>query len=77
MSKRPTHAMPADVKSALEAGGVAAAYRDRPAYQRNDYVGWITQAKQAATREKRIHQMVSELKAGGVYMGMTRAPSAK
>jgi uncharacterized protein YdeI (YjbR/CyaY-like superfamily) len=46
------------------------AYRDRPPYQQNDYVGWITRAKLPATREKRLQQMLDELKAGGVYMHM-------
>ena len=77
MSKRPTHAMPADARAALGAGGVEADYRARPHYQRNDYLGWIDGAKQDGTRRKRIAQMVAELKEGGVYMGMTHGPSAK
>jgi uncharacterized protein YdeI (YjbR/CyaY-like superfamily) len=69
--------MPADVKAALAKAGVAMAYAARPRYQRNDYVGWITRAKLNVTRRKRISQMVAELKRGGVYMGMTHAPSAR
>jgi uncharacterized protein YdeI (YjbR/CyaY-like superfamily) len=69
--------MPADVRAALKAGKVEADYRARPKYQRNDYVGWIARAKQNATREKRIRQMVAELRKGGVYMGMSHAPSAR
>lgn len=77
MARRPTHAVPADVRAALKAGKVEAAYRERPGYQRNDYVGWITGAKREDTRQKRIRQMVAELKKGGVYMGMKHAPSAR
>lgn len=77
MAKRPIHPMPDDVATALKAGGVRAGYDRRPPYQRNDYVGWIGRAKEDATRRKRIGQMVEELKAGGVYMGMNHAPSAK
>ena len=77
MAKRPVHPMPDDVRAALKAGGVAADYNARPHYQRNDYLGWIARARQVDTRQKRIDQMVAELKAGGVYMGMRHAPSAK
>ena len=77
MAKRPTHPMPADVKSALTKGGVAKDYAARPHYQKNDYVGWITRAKLPATRKKPIGQMVAELKKGGVYMGMKHAPSTR
>ncbi|HTU12297.1 MAG TPA: YdeI/OmpD-associated family protein [Allosphingosinicella sp.] len=77
MAKRLTLAMPADVGAALKAGHVEAAYRARPPYQRNDYLGWIDRAKQDETRRDRIARMVAELKKGGVYMGMKHAPSAK
>ncbi len=52
------------------------AYEARPAYQRNDYLGWITRAKRPETRSKRLHQMLDELAQGGVYMGMRHNPSA-
>ena len=77
MTKRPTHAMPEDVAAALSLAGVKADYDVRPEYQRNDYIGWITEAKTDDTRIKRIRQMTDELKRGGVYMGMDHAPSAK
>lgn len=60
--------MPDDVAKALDAHRVRGAYGERPAYQRNDYIGWITGAKRAATRTKRTAQMVDELKRDGVYM---------
>jgi len=47
-----------------------AAYRSRPAYQQNDYVGWILRSKRSETRQKRIEQMLDELERGGVYMRM-------
>jgi len=77
MAKRPLHPMPDDVAKALRSGKVREDYDARPPYQRNDYIGWIIRAKNDETRRKRIGQMVSELKAGGVYMGMTHKPSAK
>ena len=77
MSTRPIQKMPSDVEAALRAAGVQAEYNARPAYQRNDYIGWIAGAKREETRRKRIAQMAAELKTGGVYMGMKHAPSAK
>ena len=62
--------MPDQIAQVLKRAGVRDAYDDRPAYQRNDYLGWIARAKQDETREKRTRQMVEELKAGDVYMGM-------
>jgi uncharacterized protein YdeI (YjbR/CyaY-like superfamily) len=47
-----------------------AAYDARPAYQRNDYLGWIAQAKREETKAKRLAQMLDELERGGVYMNM-------
>lgn len=69
--KRPRYAMPDDVEAALQKNGMAEAYRARPPYQQNDYVGWIGRAKKPETRQKRIDQMLDELERGGVYMNMT------
>ena len=66
--KRDIHEMPADVRDALKSAKAMDAYNARPAYQQNDYIGWITRAKLPATREKRIRQMLDELESGGVYM---------
>ena len=68
--KRDIYEMPKDVHDALTEGNAMDAYRSRPAYQQNDYIGWITRAKLPATREKRVNQMLDELKSGGVYMKM-------
>ena len=75
--RRARQPMPDDVEAALRAGGVLDAYRERPAYQRNDYLGWIGQAQQDETRGKRVRQMVDELRARGAYMGMAHAPSRR
>jgi uncharacterized protein YdeI (YjbR/CyaY-like superfamily) len=66
--------MPAFVRQALTKHGLMKAYRSRPAYQQNDYIGWIARAKQKGTQEKRLSQMLDELKLGGVYMKMDWRP---
>jgi uncharacterized protein YdeI (YjbR/CyaY-like superfamily) len=68
--KRDINPMPADIRAALEERGLMAAYDRRPAYQRNDYLGWIARAKLDETRKKRLDQMLDELERGGVYMNM-------
>ena len=72
--KRPRHAMPGFVRRALTARGLMQAYRARPPYQRNDYLGWITRPKLEATMQKRLNQMLDELERGGVYMKMKWKP---
>ena len=62
--------MPADVWSELQKNNLVKAYENRPPYQRNDYIGWIEQAKRSETRLKRIDQMIEELRARDVYMKM-------
>jgi uncharacterized protein YdeI (YjbR/CyaY-like superfamily) len=68
--KRKRNRMPAEISAALAARGVRAAYDARPAYQRNDYLGWIGRAVRQETRVKRVEQMLDELARGGVYMRM-------
>lgn len=75
--KRPRHPMPDFVKQALEERGLMAEYKARPAYQQNDYIGWINNAKLQETKEKRLHQMLEELEKGGVYMKMSHPSSRK
>ncbi len=72
--KRPHYAMPNFVREALSARGLMQAYGNRPAYQQNDYIGWITRAKLESTRQKRLNQMLDELERGGVYMNMKWKP---
>jgi uncharacterized protein YdeI (YjbR/CyaY-like superfamily) len=68
--QRPRHPMPVDVQTALEQRGLMDAYRLRPAYQQNDYIGWINLAKRLETRQKRLNQMLEELERGDAYMNM-------
>jgi len=73
--QRPPQPMPAFVEHALVERDLMAAYRRRPPYQRNDYLGWINRAKLEATKHKRLAQMLDELEGGDRYMNMTwRAP---
>ncbi len=67
---RERHTMPADVSERLRIEGLMDAYAARPPYQRNDYLGWMGQAKRPNTREKRLQQMLDELRAGDKYMKM-------
>lgn len=67
---RPLNLMPLEIAARLDERGLRAAYDARPAYQRNDYLGWIARAKRPATQERRIARMISELEQGGVYMNM-------
>ena len=63
--KRPLQPMPENVRAALKKRGLTAAYEARPDYQRNDYLGWIAQAKREETKAKRLAQMLDELERGG------------
>jgi uncharacterized protein YdeI (YjbR/CyaY-like superfamily) len=66
--------MPEYVERALEERGLMEAYRARPDYQQNDYIGWIERAKREDTRVRRLEQMLDELEAGDVYMKMEWRP---
>ncbi len=68
--QRSRQTMPAFVTQALTEAGVMAAYKDRPPYQRNDYLGWINRAVRLETKQKRLNQMIDELRRGDVYMKM-------
>jgi len=75
--KRPRYPMPEFVRTALEERHLMGSYLQRPAYQQNDYIGWITRAKMAATRQKRLEQMLDELFRGDVYMKMSYRPKSR
>jgi len=68
--KREIYPIPQDVADTLNSENLMEAYRSRPAYQQNDYIGWILRAKKAETRNKRIAQMIFKLRDGTLYMGM-------
>ena len=74
---RTIYEMPEFVQQTLEKRSLMEDYKQRPAYQQNDYIGWISRAKRKATREKRLNQMLDELEKGGVYMKMKHPASAK
>jgi uncharacterized protein YdeI (YjbR/CyaY-like superfamily) len=67
---REIHDMPDHIYAALDESGLWEAYRSRPPYQQNDYIGWINRAKRQETKDKRIRIMLSELQAGSGYMGL-------
>jgi uncharacterized protein YdeI (YjbR/CyaY-like superfamily) len=67
---RPIKPMPDFVREALHENGLYDAYKARPAYQRNDYLGWINRAKRPATKQKCLAQMLDELARGDLYMNM-------
>lgn len=71
---RPKNPMPAFVRNALNERGLMAAYHERPAYQQNDYLGWIVSAKLEPTRLRRLNQMLDELQGGNLYMKMAWRP---
>ena len=74
MPTRARHPMPAFIREALVARGLMEAYRLRPPYQQNDYIGWITRARLESTRQKRLAQMLDELEGGTRYMKMAWHP---
>lgn len=69
--------MPDFVEAALVERGLLDAYRSRPPYQQNDYVGWINRAKRFETKRRRLDQMLDELERGDVYMKMDYRPRAR
>ena len=69
--------MPQFVEDALSSNGLVDDYNARPAYQQNDYIGWITRAKRPETQLKRLNQMLEELRTGGIYMRMAHPPSRR
>ncbi len=76
MPPRPRYPMPNFIRDALTTRELMDAYRARPPYQQNDYIGslCVTRAKLEATRQKRLHQMLDELERGGIYMKMKWNP---
>lgn len=71
---RPRYPMPEFVRKMLVERSLFEAYKSRPPYQQNDYIGWITRAKREETKVKRLAQMLDELERGDVYMKMAYTP---
>lgn len=67
--------MPPFFAEALDREHLMEAYRARPPYQQNDYIGWITRARRPETRAKRLAQMLDELASGDAYMRMPYRPA--
>jgi hypothetical protein len=75
--QRPRYPMPAFIRKALTQHGLVLAYKARPPYQQNDYIGWITRAKLKPTQDKRLAQMLDELGRGDRYMKMEYRPKKR
>jgi uncharacterized protein YdeI (YjbR/CyaY-like superfamily) len=71
---RTPYPMPDYIREALTQRKLMDAYRERPNYQQNDYIGWIVRAKREETKQKRLNQMLEELEAGKLYMNMRWNP---
>lgn len=76
MPTRPRHPMPVFFRDAIHERGLMNAYRSRPPYQQNDYIGWIMRAKRDETKQKRLKQMLDELEGGELYMNMKWRPQS-
>ena len=70
MPTRSRYPMPDFIRDALNEHNLMDVYQSRPPYQCNDYIGWITRAKREETKQKRLNQMLDELKKGNIYMKM-------
>lgn len=75
--KRERYPMPDFFRNAITDNNLMEVYESRPPYQRNDYIGWITRAKLEETRQKRLQQMLDELRQGDLYMKMKYNGSGK
>ncbi len=62
--------MPAFVRQSLVERKLLKTFDERPAYQQNDYLGWISRARRDDTKRRRLEQMLDELSEGDVYMKM-------
>ena len=61
----PVHRIPADLKSAIESAPAAtAAWIDVTPLARNEWICWVSSAKLATTREKRIGRAIEDLSKG-------------
>lgn len=59
------HDLPDDLKVALENNPAAlTAWNDITPLARNEFICWVTDAKQASTRERRIRRTQEELEEG-------------
>lgn len=75
--KRLENPIPGFIEKVLIDKDLMASFKERPAYQQNDYLGWINRAKREETKEKRLAQMLQELEKGGVCMNMKHPATIK
>jgi uncharacterized protein YdeI (YjbR/CyaY-like superfamily) len=66
--------MTGKVRAALDKHQLMDAYRARPSYQQHEYLKWIAAASGEVTRQKRLDQMIEELKDGGKFKGEPWTP---
>jgi uncharacterized protein YdeI (YjbR/CyaY-like superfamily) len=69
--------MPGNVRTALEKRELMTAYRERPDYQQNEYLKWISSASGEAAKKQRLDQMLDELQNGKLYKGEPWTPPVK
>lgn len=59
------HALPADLREALSANdAIGALWEDITPLARNEFICWVSDAKQAKTRLRRIQRTIEELEEG-------------
>lgn len=65
LSDGAVHTLPDDLRQALSASAEAgAAWEDITVLARNEFICWVEDAKQPATRERRVRRTVEELEEG-------------
>jgi len=66
--------MPKYIKHALTKKGLMKKYLERPEAQQSDYIGWIEGAGKEDEQDKRLNQMLDELKVGEAHQQEKAAP---
>lgn len=69
--------MPGQVKGALAKRKLLDAFLERPQYQQDDYLKWISLAAGPTQKQQRLDQMLDEVEKGGVFKGEPWSPPAK
>lgn len=61
--------IPQEIQNILIQQNIVEQFKKRPPYQQQGYIKGIVEAKRLTTKEKRIHQMIDELKVTHLYQG--------
>lgn len=69
--------VPKHIKRALKKKGLMKTYLKRPTQQQSNYIGWIEEAGKGKEQEKRLNEMLDELKVGDVYTETRSSQSAE